>query len=155
MRLRLILTTALVLVTASAVVRAVSAPEGGIPDSELGLSKVTVFEVPEPDPVLYNTSDPGEVPPEPAPYPGAPPPIPHTVQDFLPLTLTENSCMDCHLVEEKVEGEPTPIPPSHFVDLRNAPEQAGEDVAGARYVCVTCHLARTGAPPLVGNDFEP
>jgi len=136
-------------------VRAVSAPEQGIPDSTIGLSKVTVFEVPEPGPVLYNTSDPGDRSPEPAPFPGAPPPIPHGIGDFLPLTLTENGCLDCHLVEEKVEGEPTPIPPSHFVDLRNAPDDMRDDVAGARYVCVTCHVAQTGAAPLVKNDFEP
>jgi len=56
-------------------------------------------------------------------------------------------------VEEKEEGEPTPVPESHFHDLRNAPDERMEVVAGARYVCTTCHVTLTRTEPLVGNGF--
>ena len=128
-------------------------PEGPISDRELGLSSGSVFEVPSPDPVSENQSDPGERPSLPRVYPGAPPIIPHGVADLLPITREQNLCLDCHLVKEKVKGEPTPIPQSHFVDLRNSPGRVGEEVAGARYNCVACHVSLTEAAPLVKNRF--
>ena len=128
--------------------------EKGTPDSQIGLSKVSVFEVADPDPVNENTSDPGEMPVLPRAFSDGPPLIPHGVAEFLPITLSENQCMDCHQVEEKEEGEPTPIPQSHFVDLRNAPDAVREDVAGARYLCMSCHVPQTGAAPLVENEFQ-
>jgi len=54
-------------------------------------------------------------------------------------------------VQEKLEGEATPIPRSHFTDRWNASEVDGEQVVGARWVCTSCHVAQTGAQPLVGN----
>jgi cytochrome c-type protein NapB len=128
--------------------------EKGTPDSQIGLSKVSVFEVANPDPVNENTSDPGEEPTLPRAFSDAPPRISHGITEFLPITLRENQCMDCHKVEKKEEGEPTPIPQSHFVDLRNAPDYVREDVAGARYLCITCHVPQTGAAPLVENEFQ-
>lgn len=125
----------------------------GIPDRSLGLSQTGVFEVPDPPAVVDNTSDPGERPPAARAYPDAPPVIPHGIADFLPITRDGNLCLGCHLTEEKVEGEPTPVPASHFTDLRNAPEERQADVVGARQVCVSCHVPRTEAAPLVGNGF--
>lgn len=49
------------------------------------------------------------------------------------------------------KGEPTPIPPSHYVDLRHAPEKKGAKRVGARCVCIACHVATTDAGPRVGN----
>jgi len=57
--------------------------------------------------------------------------------------------------KDKTQGEPTPIPPSHYTNYRNAPERAGLQVAGARYVCVSCPAAKTDAPDLLGNRFRP
>jgi len=131
------------------------APSGPIADAELGLSKGSVFDVPTPPAVKANDSNPGEGPLVPRPYVIAPPRIPHTVGDFLPITQKQNACLDCHAVKEKQQGNPTPIPPSHYTDYRNAPDRVGGQVAGARYVCVSCHAARTDAPNLVGNRFRP
>ena len=53
------------------------------------------------------------------------------------------------------EGDPTPIPFSHYIDLRSDTDEIGETVAGARWVCVSCHVPVTDAPALVGSSFEP
>lgn len=147
--------TGMLIVAAAIAVRGAVSSEKGIPDTSLGLSKTSVFEVPDPPPVEWNTTDPGERPVLPRVYEGSPPLIPHAVQDFLPITRDDNQCIGCHQVEEKEEGEPTPIPASHFVDLRNAPDTRRDEVAGARYVCVSCHVPQTQNPPLVENGFTP
>jgi hypothetical protein len=102
---------------------------GGTPDTEIGLSKVSVFEDPSPAPVADNQAEPGGT-------------------TLLPRAFL---CFDCHQVqvEDWSEGDPTPIPASHYVDLRNAPTKFQDAPVGARYVCVTCHVAQTEATPLV------
>ncbi len=125
----------------------------GIRDTELGLSKTSVFEAPSPDSLIPNLSLPGETPPPPRRYLGAPPIIPHGIADFIPIRLDDNQCIDCHLVDEKIEGEPTPIPESHRIDLRNSPGVIGDFVAGARYNCVSCHVSTFDVEPLVPNSF--
>jgi len=131
----------------------VLATAGPTPDRDLGLSKGSVFDTQSPAVEQDNATDPGEVPVLPRAYLGAPPRIPHGIADFTPIVRGENLCLDCHLVEEKVEGEPTPIPESHFRDLRRAPAQVRDQIAGARYVCTSCHLPITDAVPPVGNTF--
>jgi cytochrome c-type protein NapB len=130
-------------------------PTAPIPDASLGLSKGSVFDVPTPPAVKANASNPGELPVLPRAYSTAPPRIPHAVGDFLPISPKQNACQDCHAVKEKKSGAPTPIPPSHYTDYRNAPERVGGQVVGARYVCVSCHVAKTDAPNLVENRFRP
>jgi cytochrome c-type protein NapB len=132
-----------------------SRPTAPTADANLGLAKGSVFDTPAPPAVKANESSPGERPPLPRPYATAPPRIPHATADFLPITRKQNACLDCHAVKDKKPGEPTPIPSSHYVDLRNAPGQVGGQLAGARYVCVSCHVARTDAPDLVKNRFRP
>jgi cytochrome c-type protein NapB len=131
-----------------------TASSATINDTDIGLSEGSVFDVPTPAPVMVNESMPGEEPVRPRPYALSPPVIPHTVADFLPITTEGNYCIVCHKLEEKVEGEPTPIPESHFVDLRNAPDKVGDEVAGARYNCIACHARTTDAAPLVANEFQ-
>lgn len=126
----------------------------GISDDEIGLSKVDILGTPSPDPVLDDASQPGERPRSPRVYEGAPPVIPHTVAGLVPIGLEANSCIACHAVAERVQGGATPIPKSHYTDLRNAPSEVRRDVVGARYVCTACHAPRTGAPPLVENRFR-
>ena len=132
-----------------------SAPSTPIPDTSLGLAKGSVFDVPTPPAVKADESNPGEQPVLARPYASAPPRVPHAVGDFLPITQKQNACLECHAVKEKTKGEPTPIPPSHYVDYRISPERVDPRVVGARYICVSCHAARTDAPDLVGNRFRP
>ncbi|MDF1562157.1 MAG: nitrate reductase cytochrome c-type subunit [Deltaproteobacteria bacterium] len=124
-----------------------------IPESEIGLGSYDVFEAGTPMAPVAEGSEPGEGPKHPRAHPMAAPVIPHGVADLDPITRESNACVDCHEVKEKTEGEPTPMPPSHYTDLRNAPEKVGEKVAGARWVCISCHVARTDQAPLVGNSF--
>lgn len=148
---------ALFVILGGALVAAESPPgeaaEQAVADRDLGLSRTSVFDVPAPEPVPVNASDPGDGPVLPRAYPIAPPRVPHAVADYLPISRSENLCVDCHLLAEAEEGDPTPIPASHLTDLRNAPQEIGEDVVGARWVCLSCHAVATGAQPLVGTSF--
>lgn len=124
-----------------------------IPEKDVGLTRTAPMEVAAPPAVKENDSAPGERPVRPRAYPGAPPAVPHGISDFLPITRESNGCVDCHAVAEKKKGEPTPLPPSHYVDYRNAPAKRGEKVAGARWVCTACHLPQQDVKPLVGSPF--
>jgi nitrate reductase cytochrome c-type subunit len=127
-----------------------------VPDRELGLSRTSVFDVPSPPAWKAEASAPGERPPLARPNKEAPPVIPHATADFLPITPTQNLCVDCHAIDgPKKKGEPTPVPASHYVDLRQVPARKGEKVAGARWVCISCHVGRTDAPPAVRSTFRP
>ncbi len=128
-------------------------PPPGTPAEQLGLAPGSVFEVLVPEAVEPNSSDPGDQPSLPPAFEGAPPLVPHGVVDFLPITREDNLCVDCHVIAEAEEGDPTPLPASHYTDLRRAPGEVGETVAGARWVCVSCHVPPTGAEPLVGSRF--
>ena len=136
---------------------AATAPEDAEPapppvsDLELGLQEGSVFEAPVPPIVRRNQSFPGERPALLRAHPEAPPVTPHGTADFLPITRDQNVCTDCHLIDEKAEGGPTPIPESHFVDLRDAPGEVRDEIVGSRWVCTACHVAQTDNPPLVGN----
>ena len=141
---------------ASPVARAAPPPARPVPDQSLGLSKGSVFEVPSPPAWKAEEAAPGEKPVPARPFKEAPPVVPHAVADFLPITPAQNLCVDCHAIEgPKRKGEPTPVPASHYVDLRHAPGKKGDKVAGARWVCISCHVARTDAPPAVGSTFKP
>ncbi|MDX1631232.1 MAG: nitrate reductase cytochrome c-type subunit [Thermoanaerobaculia bacterium] len=129
--------------------------EKGIPPEGISLVEGSVFEVYTPPPVSWNEAYPGEAPLQDPAHPEMPPVIPHGVQDFLPLELDANFCVGCHGIEEAEEGDPTPIPESHYVDNRNAPEKTKEEIVGSRYYCLSCHVAQSEAEPLVENEFDP
>jgi cytochrome c-type protein NapB len=132
-----------------------SASTVAIPDTGIGLSASALTDVP--DPLLFErvSSDPGDVPLPLRAFEDAPPAIPHTLEDMLPITLTENLCVECHWLEEKAPGDPTPIPKSHFEDLRHAPGKQQDTVPGARYLCISCHTMQSDAKPLVRSSFQP
>jgi len=127
-------------------------PSGpAVPDTQLGLSKTSVFEVVTPPEVVPIDPEPGGNPLFPRYNPEAPPAVTHGIADHLPIARDENVCIECHF-EDAGEGGIPPIPQSHLVDLRRAPETVGTKVAGARYQCISCHVPQTKAPPLVGNN---
>ena len=131
-------------------------PVAAVKDSSLGLSRTSVFDVPAPPLFHAEDSTPGEKPLPPRISTVAPPVIPHGIDAFDPIRRDANACVDCHQVEgPKKAGEATPIPASHFYDLRRAPTVKGEKLAGTRWVCTACHVARTDAPPAVGSSYRP
>jgi len=129
------------------------APEPpGIKERDLGLARGSVFDVLTPPPVLPERSEPGEKPVVPRAFAGAPPIAPHELVDYTPITRAQNGCLDCHQIPgPKEAGQPTPIPPSHYLDLRRSPAKPGKTVAGARWLCTACHLTRSDQGPLVAN----
>ena len=146
---------AILLLTLCATPLLAAPPAKPVPDRALGLSRTSVFDVPAPPLFHDEASAPGETPLPKRINKEYPPVIPHAVGDFLPITRSANGCVDCHaLPGPKQKGEATPIPASHYVDLRRAPEAKGEALVGARYVCISCHVPRTDAPPLVASTFR-
>ena len=126
----------------------------GIPDTSLGLSKGSIVDVPEPLRWAYVKESPGGNDLLPRAFPQAPPRVPHDVADYLPITLGRNRCLTCHGISKKKEPEdPTPIPESHYVDLRYASGAVGKDLAGSRFVCTSCHVPQAEVPPPIGNRF--
>lgn len=84
-------------------------------------------------------------------YVGEPPLIPHSMDGLLPITRDSNACLLCHGTPGPSSDDPPPAPASHFVDRRNAPDVRRSEVAGARWVCTSCHIPQTNAPTLVVN----
>lgn len=126
---------------------------------DMGLSKGSVFDVPAPKVYHYANTPPGASIVLPRAYPGAPPQIPHDIADFLPITTASNMCISCHdqpgqWGKKRDKGTPTPIPQSHYTDLRNAPGKVTDHLINARYNCNQCHVPQTDAAPLVENTFS-
>ncbi len=125
-----------------------------IEDEDMGLSKTSVFDTPTPKPFSYgNLSE-----ALPVSFTGAPPQIPHAIDNYLPLTASRNQCMACHdqpdMIGHKAKGLPTPMPKSHYTDLRRSPEKPGKQVSGTRFVCTQCHVPQADVTPLVENTAE-
>ena len=126
---------------------------------ELGLSKTSVFATPEPPAVSYSDKFPGQSTVLPRSFPHAPPQIPHTIDSFKPITAGSNACLGCHnnpaMRGKKIEkGTPTPMPVSHYTDLRHKPDSVSEQMIAARYVCTQCHVPQANVDTLVENTFQ-
>lgn len=119
--------------------------KASVPDAKIGLAPGTVFEVLSPDPVVPDSSAPGDKHAAPAWNTVAPPMIPHGIEDFLPITKESSACVDCHMIDEQEAGDPTPIPASHRVAAKEG-ESAALD--GRRWICHSCHVPLTDAKPL-------
>ena len=120
-------------------------------ESEVGLASGTAFDQPPQAPIAFNQVDPGESELRPRPNAEFPPVIPHSIADLETITLTENSCLECHDPAVAVDVGAVALPRSHFVDLRRSPQRKGNEVVGSRWVCTSCHVAQTYAEPLVAN----
>lgn len=129
----------------------------GIAETDLGLSKTSVFDTPSPETFSYGEASPGDSKNLPRAFLGAPPQIPHEIDSSLPLVPDSNMCLDCHDQPEQKgqpeEGEPTPIPASHYTDLRRDPDKVMRELIGARFICTQCHVPQANVKPLVENTF--
>lgn len=126
-----------------------------IDDKDMGLSKGSVFDVPVPPAWDYAATQ----GPMPRYFGDAPPMIPHATGAYENITATQNMCMGCHKQPDKMgqkvaAGMPTPMPASHYTDLRNAPDKVEKEVDGSRYKCTLCHQGQADAKPLVENTFK-
>ncbi len=117
-----------------------------IDDASLGLSKGSVFDVPTPQP--FTADGKGASGAAKAAY-GAPPLVPHAVDDFLPISSDKNDCVGCHDKPggKKAKGAPTPMPALHCAKTAEAKPR----LSGDYYNCTLCHAAAAGVKDLVVN----
>ena len=80
-----------VLISACAMIR------GGVDDNEIGLSKTSVFDVPDPEAFVYDETRARYSKSMQRAFPGAPPQVPHEMVSMLPITLDDNQCLECPL----------------------------------------------------------
>lgn len=122
-----------------------------ISESEIGLAPGTAREQPPQAPIAFNRIDPGESELRPRPNEEFPPVIPHTIEDLETITLSENSCLECHDQSVAEDMGAVAAPASHQVDLRRSPEVAGPGIVGSRWVCTSCHVTQTDTEQLVAQ----
>jgi cytochrome c-type protein NapB len=128
-----------------------------IDELNMGLSKTSVFATPTPTPYDYSDAKPGRNDWLPRAWEGAPPQIPHRVEEYLPVVAEDNQCLDCH-DRPKYIGEPkntdrstknkSPMSRDHYAD------ETLEIVDGARFNCTQCHVPQSDAAPLVESTFR-
>ena len=123
-------------------------------DDSLGLSQVSVFEVPAPAVFEYRAVDPKESGVLPRYWEDAPPQVPHRIDKFLPVNVKGNKCLECHeepeKIGKKVKGKPTPMSATHYLK-----SDSGElSVSNKRYVCTLCHAPQAEVGTLVENTFK-
>jgi len=133
--------------------------EPSVNEDDLGLSKTSVFETPDPIVPSTTANDPGENATQAAYFSESPPVIPHRIEEFLPIRIDENLCMECHDAPDRIgetleEGEAVPAPASHYTDLRNKPDEVTQTMIGARFTCTHCHAPQADVDPLVANTYR-
>lgn len=130
-----------------------------IDDLNMGLSKSSVFDTPTPMSSSFSNIEPGEIDRMPIAYSTLPPQVGHTFDEYLPITLENNECLDCHDRRKYLNregwnwkvGRKMPMPEDHYGSFNK--QGGSEEVAGARYNCTQCHVQLSDATPLVENTF--
>ncbi len=78
-----------------------------------------------------------------------PPSIPHKINNDR-ITLSENTCLNCHSAETYKEEKAPKIGDSHFID---ADGTVHEQMNMRRQFCYQCHVQQMDVNPLVDNVF--
>ncbi|PID47912.1 MAG: nitrate reductase [Proteobacteria bacterium] len=127
--------------------------------------------------VEYSSKAPGESIRIKRSYENAPPLIPHSVEDFLPIKKDSNMCLECHAPAYAKDAGAIPTPKSHLVSYRpitslkdgvmqkngsnfkntsdiqtKAHKRSG--VSADRFNCSLCHVPQSNNKPLVKNEFK-
>ena len=100
-------------------------------------------------------------------FPDAPPQIPHTVEDMLPILWDSNECLECHHPTNVTEDDEIPVTESHFENAKMVEGKPGEamrlkvgsyskgkDLSGARYNCTMCHVPQATNVKTPASSFE-
>ena len=101
---------------------------------------------PAPEAKAYAGKRPGTQPLVARTFSTQPPVIPHAVDNFDEVTLTENQCLDCHGPANYEKKNAPKLGDSHFVAATKA-------VDASRHNCTQCHVPQVDAPALVENKF--
>ncbi len=125
-----------------------------VSDEELGIRKTTLMTeelvVPASSDKLPNAGDSETIDRS---FENCPPNIPHAIADFVPITLDDNQCIECHLPDVAEDFGATSVPASHMYDIRTQ-QETGSQLNGAMYSCMLCHAAMTDADPVIDNNFQ-
>ena len=140
-----------------AILGACAAIGGGVSDAEIGLSKASVFDTPDPEVFAYDETKARYSKSMERAFPGAPPQVPHEMLSMLPITLDDNQCLECHdrpemIGQTDIKGG-NPMSKEHYSAVGMANKTEGWGLSGARYNCNQCHVPQAGVLPLVNNTF--
>lgn len=111
-------------------------------------------------------------------FENAPPMIPHSVDGMLPITISNNQCVTCHVDSAPYDKTIPSAPKSHFTDYRPMTALAsngkitkdGQEVentsdklvsskelsklSGSRFNCSQCHAPQSQGKLIVESTFE-
>ena len=117
----------------------------------------SVFDIPTPTVYTYSDAKPGYNDRLDTAWEELPPQVPHKVDEFLPVVMSDNQCLDCHDVPKYI-GRPlntdrtiknkSPMSKEHYANSEL------DDVSGARFNCTQCHVPLSDAPALVDNTYR-
>jgi nitrate reductase (cytochrome), electron transfer subunit len=128
------------------------ADEQALNPDTMGLSPMSVFEIPTPEAFGYPDTRPGSGELLPRGFPGAPPQVPHGIDNYLPITMDRNRCLSCHddpdMIGKAEAEDPTPMPLTHYMERDGKLEPSGKN-----HVCTHCHVPQADVPPLTGSTF--
>lgn len=124
-------------------------------EEELGIRKESLYSEEKEKPVHgeYSKTEPGKSKRIERAFENSPPLIPHDLTGMLPIALTNNACLNCHMPEPAKSLGATPLPKSHFVDMDTG-KSLGADLDGKRYPCMQCHAPQVKIPEPIQNTFK-
>jgi cytochrome c-type protein NapB len=83
-------------------------------------------------------------------FPMQPPTIPHRIDGYQ-VDKSFNRCLSCHSRMRIEESRAIPIPATHYMDRDGT---LRGDVSPRRYFCTQCHVPQDEVSPLVGNNYQ-
>ncbi len=121
---------------------------GGV--ASLRGADVATADLAPPEQKLYTGKKPGLQQPIARSFKEQPPLIPHAVDNFDEITVSDNQCLECHGVARHKEKNAPRVGDSHLPAGSAGPTR---QVSMDRYQCNTCHVPQVDAKPLVENAF--
>ncbi len=161
-----------------------SSPTKTVSEESLGLRKTNLYteSTTTGDMTKYSNAAAGTSKTINRAFQDAPPMIPHDVEGMLPITISNNQCVGCHMPDVASAMGATAIPVSHLMDFRPATGIAkdgritklgkvvdntsserlanvsikdnGGQLVGARFNCTQCHAPQSNATDAPANNFE-
>jgi cytochrome c-type protein NapB len=86
-------------------------------------------------------------------FENSPPLIPHDLTGMLPIAVTNNACLNCHMPEPALSIGATSMPKSHFFDMATGTDLKGK-MDGKRFNCMQCHVPQVNIPEAIKNTFK-
>lgn len=128
----------------------------GVSSEEIGLRKASLSSENNVilDDINYSGLNAGESTLFERSFENAPPLISHSVEDMLPITKDNNTCLSCHDKAIAADVGATAIPASHYYDFR-LNKSTKDNISDTRFNCTQCHVPQSDAKPLIGNNFKP